>query len=189
MAAGRTPTSCSSPRPSPRLQFAGWEDRLRLFQREVQTEFCQFEAFADAQAQKLTLAESTLARREAEQRVVEEHKMQLQGLALEKLSIRELEQLETVQVAAVRRTRKRKDALVQKELARLEERVEKMEGERKCKLCHANAADHVLVPCGHRCCMPCFEQRQVAARAAGTGSACCHICHKPAPQILRIFSA
>ena len=174
----------SSPRPSPRLKFSEWEDRLRLFQREVQTEFCKMEAFNDAQQSAMAQKEEMLVRRAAEQKVVEEHKMQLQGLALDKLSIRELEQLETVQVAAVRRTRKRKDVLVQQELARLEERVQNTEDERKCKVCATAPADHVLVPCGHRTCLSCFEQR----RRLANGTPTCHCCEQRAKQIVRIFS-
>ena len=156
----------STPRPSPRLKFGDWEDRLRVFQREVQSEFCKMEAFHDVQQSVMAQKEEMLARREAEQRVVEEHKMQLQGLGLDKLSISELEQLETVQVAAVRRTRKRKDVLVQQELARLQERVQGVEDERKCKICLENTAGIVLAQCGHRCCEQCCQ------RLRGK----CHIC-------------
>ena len=169
----------ATPRPSPRVKFASWEDRLQLFQREVQTEFCKFEVFADAQQSALALQNAKLTRREAEQKVIEEHKLQLQGLNLEKLSIRELEQLETVQVAAVRRTRKRKDALVTKEFARLEERVTTTEDEQKCKICLENPAQEVMIGCGHRCCQRC------CSRLGGK----CHICRQPFSATVHLLDA
>ena len=171
----------ATPRPSPRLRFSEWEDRLRIFQREVQREFCAMEAYCNDQENSLAHATSKLQRKEREQRVVEEHKAQLQGHGLEKLSIKELEQLEAVQVMATRRTRKQKDIMVQAELARLERRIAKLEEERKCKICLERQADHVFMPCGHRCCAACLPKVSEAGK--------CHICRQAVSNTVRFYSS
>ena len=98
-----------------------------------------------------------------------------------KLSIKELEQLEAVQVMATRRTRKQKDVMVQAELARLERRVAKLEEERKCKICLERPADHVFIPCGHRCCAACLPKVRQAAK--------CHICRQAVNNAVRFYSS
>ena len=163
------------------MRFSEWEDRLRIFQREVQREFCAMEAYCNDQENSLVHATSKLQRKEREQRVVEEHKAQLQGHGLDKLSIKELEQLEAVQVMATRRTRKQKDVMVQAELARMERRIAKLEEERKCKICLERPADHVFIPCGHRCCAACLPKARQAAK--------CHICRQGVNNAVRFYSS
>ena len=163
------------------MRFSEWEDRLRIFQREVQREFCAMEAYCNDQENSLVHATSKLQRKEREQRVVEEHKAQLQGHGLDKLSIKELEQLEAVQVMATRRTRKQKDVMVQAELARMERRIAKLEEERKCKICLERPADHIFIPCGHRCCAACLPKVRQAAK--------CHICRQGVNNAVRFYSS
>ena len=92
-----------------------------------------------------------------------------------------------LQLNAARRTRKRKDALVQREIGRLEQRVAKLEAEQKCKICLEHEATLVYVPCGHRSCAQCYQHRR--EQAGNTHDLKCHICRQVVRSTIRMFNS